>query len=147
MIDVLVKRLTKTAKMPTKAHATDACFDIYADLGIDKIEIKPHTTKKIKTGLAMAIPEGYYAPIYARSGVATKRFLRLAQGTAIIDCDYRGEWLIPIHNDGEQVEIVENGERICQFDIQKVYPTQLIEVDELNSTDRGTGGFGSSGNK
>ena len=147
MVDLKIKKVRKEAKFPTKAHEDDACFDLYAVLEKDKIEINPHKTVLIPTGIATAIPKGYWAPIYARSGVATKRGLRLAQGTAVIDNNYRGEWLIPLHNDFDVPQFVENGERICQFHLQKMYETNLIEVEDLDETDRGNTGFGDSGKK
>lgn len=149
MVEVKIKLLTDTAKIPTKAHDTDACFDIYADINEseNKIEILPHQTVLISTGFATDIPVGYSAKIYARSGMASKKKLRPAQGVPVIDSDYRGQWYIPLHNDGDSPQIVEHGERIVQFDIQEVIPTNLIKVEELNETERGVGGFGSSGIK
>lgn len=150
-IELKIKLLTNTAKMPTKVHDTDACFDIYADLlegnenGATSKMIMPHETVMIPTGFATAIPTGWWAPIYARSGVATKRGLRLAQGTAVIDSDYRGQWFIPLHLDFDKPQIIEHGERICQFHLQTNYPTALIQVEDLDETERGEGGFSSSG--
>ena len=155
-IEVKIKLLTDTATMPTKAHPTDACFDIYADIPVDNsvpgisvkptyIAIRPHETVMIHTGFATAIPEGYWAPIFARSGLASKQGLRPAQGVPVIDAPYRGEWLIPLHNDSLETRYVRQGDRICQFMILPVLPTNLVPVDELDSTDRGEGGFGSSG--
>ena len=172
MVEVKIKLLTDTAKIPTKAHDTDACFDIYADIPDATYEyteeiknlfggfyggkitktgkgrlIPPHETILIPTGFATDIPVGYSAKIYARSGMASKKKLRPAQGVPVIDSDYRGQWYIPLHNDGDSSQIVEHGERIVQFDIQEVIPTNLIKVEELNETERGVGGFGSSGIK
>lgn len=142
-----IKRLEKEAKLPTSGNERAACFDIYAYIKEGVLNISPFETVYVKTGFATQIPEGYWAPIYARSGIATKRGLRLAQGTAVIDEDYRGEWLIPIHNDTEKMQSIENGERICQFNLQKKYLTEIEEVEELDETERGTGGFGSTGIK
>lgn len=149
MVEVKIKLLTDTAKIPTKAHDTDACFDIYADINEseNKIEILPHQTVLIPTGFATDIPVGYSAKIYARSGMASKKKLRPAQGVPVIDSDYRGQWYIPLHNDGDNPQIVEHGDRIVQFDIQEVIPTVFVQVNELNDTERGTGGFSSTGIK
>lgn len=175
MVEVKIKLLTDTAKIPTKAHDTDACFDIYADIPDAKysysqdkydasniinslvdigekkegvgIAIQPHQTVLIPTGFATDIPSGYSAKIYARSGMATKKKLRPAQGVPVIDSDYRGQWYIPLHNDGDRPQIVEHGDRIVQFDIQEVIPTVFVQVNELNDTERGTGGFSSTGIK
>lgn len=142
------KRLTNTMTTPTKAHDTDACYDLYADLGTDRIlVVPPHSTVKIHTGFATNIPHGYYAMVFARSGIATKRGLRLANCVAVIDEPYTGEWMIPIHNDTNEDKVIEHGERIAQFALTPYYNLDLQEVKELDATDRGDGGFGSSGSK
>lgn len=152
MLNLKIKRLSSTAILPTKAHLTDACFDIYADIESSKIAnldgtviIKPHETVKIPSGFATNIPHGYWGAIFARSGVATKHGLRPANCVAVIDEPYTGEWIIPVHNDTDEEQIICHGERIAQFTLLPYYDTNLIEVDELESTDRGSGGFGSSG--
>jgi len=147
MLTLKFKRLTSTMTIPTKAHPTDACFDLYADIQNEtgSLLICPHQTVKVNTGFATNIPAGYWCPIYARSGLASKQGLRPAQGVAVIDEPYTGEWLIPIHNDSEQVQEVRNGDRIAQFMLLPYFDTELIEVNELDSTDRGDGGFGSTG--
>ena len=145
-LNLKIKMLTKTATRPTKAHEDDACFDIYADVPNEKtIIIKPHTTQKIHTGLSTEIPIGYWGAIFARSGIATKKGLRPAQGVPVIDSGYRGEWLIPLHNDSDVEEIVEHGERIAQFTLLPYPHINLIDVEELENTDRGETGFGNSG--
>ena len=152
-VDIKIKMLTSIAQMPSKAYPGDACFDIYADIkqGVegdsveDTITIPPHSTVKIPTGFATEIPEMFWCPIYARSGTATKRYLRPAQGTAVIDSGYRGEWFIPLHNDSDTEQVVTHGERIAQFCVQRVYYTTLTQVAELSDSVRGEGGFNSSG--
>lgn len=154
------KRLTNTMRIPTKAHPTDACFDLYADIPdktylclgeTGKLELKngfaipPHETVKVPTGFATNIPHGYWGAIFARSGVATKKYLRPAQGVPVIDEPYTGEWLIPLHNDSDKTQVICHGDRIAQFMLLPYFATTLIEVDELESTDRGDSGFGSSG--
>ena len=144
MLELKLKRLTDTAIIPTKAHEMDACFDIYADINED-ITINPHETVKVHTGFATNIPHGYWGAIFARSGLASKQGLRPAQGVPVIDEPYTGEWLIPLHNDGEKTQTIHHGDRIAQFMLLPWYVTNIVEVDELTQTDRGEGGFGSTG--
>lgn len=154
MITLKVKKLSETAQIPTKQHSDDAAFDIYADMPTSTlygtceagvVEIPPHCTAKIPTGIALEIPHGYYAAVYARSGVATKRGLRPCQGTGVVDAGYRGQIFVPLHNDSTNTQYVRHGERIAQFTILPVPVVNLLEVDELNETARGNGGFGSTG--
>ena len=152
MINVKIKPLYNDVILPKKAHSDDACFDIYSYIPVGNINfstptliIDPHQTLFIQTGFTTEIPEGYCALIFARSGLASKRGLRPAQGVPVIDAGYRGEWLIPLHNDSNESQIVESGERIAQFMIVPVLDTNLIQVFELNNSERGNGGFGSSG--
>lgn len=150
-LDLKIQRLTDTAKLPTKAHDEDACFDIYADipaLEYDEggVAIQPHQTVLIPTGFATEIPHGYWGAIFARSGLASKQGLRPAQGVPVIDEPYRGQWIIPLYNQSNEVQIIHHGDRICQFMLLPYFNTNLIEVDTLSSTDRGNNGFGSSGN-
>ena len=164
-LNLKIKRLTDTAKLPAKAHNTDACFDIYADIPNEEysgvyrdsssgyqsikktkgVAIHPHQTILIPTGFATEIPHGFWGAIFARSGLASKQGLRPAQGVPVIDESYRGQWLIPLHNDSEETRIVHHGDRICQFMLLPYFDTTLTEVDSLSFTDRGEGGFGSSG--
>lgn len=148
------KRLTDTMTVPTKAHDTDACFDLYADIPHSTVlgttiegmlDIPPHTCVLIPTGFATNIPHGYWAAVFARSGVATKKHLRPAQGVPVIDEPYTGEWFIPLHNDSDRTQIINHGDKIAQFVLLPYPKVELIEVDELDSTDRGSDGFGSSG--
>lgn len=150
MLNLKIQRLTDTATMPTKVHPNDACFDIYADIisiGKGFAEIKPHQTVLIPTGFATEIPHGFWGAIFARSGLASKKGLRPAQGVPVIDEPYRGMWKIPLHNDGEETQIIQHGDRICQFMLLPYFDTKLTEVTELSDTDRGQGGFGSTGDK
>lgn len=159
-LNLKIKRLTDTAKLPTKAHDTDACFDIYADIPDEHyifcfgtlkechgegVVIPPHKTVLIPTGFATEIPHGFWGAIFARSGLASKQGLRPAQGVPVIDEPYRGQWMIPLHNDSEETRIVHHGDRICQFMLLPYFDTTLTEVDNLSETDRGEGGFGSTG--
>ena len=146
-VNVKIKPLSDTVIIPSKAHPDDACYDIYCNAeGV--VCIPPHQTAKIPTGFATEIPNGYCAHIYARSGMATKNGMRPAQGTCIIDAGYRGEWFVPIHNDTDVPQSIMYGMRFAQFAIMPVEQVAFTVVapdEELSSTERGEGGFGSSG--
>ena len=150
-MNVLIKKLHDDAIIPRKAHPTDACFDIYAyvnnypDYLDGCVCIPPHSTRKVATGFSTAIPTGYCALVYARSGLATNSGMRPANCVGVIDADYRGEWIVALHNDSDKEQHVFLGDRIAQFMIVPVLETSLLEVDELDDTNRGQGGFGSSG--
>lgn len=141
---VKVKKLTETAKLPTRGSVFSAGFDLYADNNVD-ITIRPHETRKIGTGLALEIPDGYYGAIFARSGLATKEGLRPANCVGICDSDYRGEYVVAIHNDSNEDRVIEPKERIAQLIIMQYPHITFEEVDELSDTSRGEGGFGSTG--
>lgn len=145
-MDVRFKKLNDLAKIPTRGSKFSAGYDLYAATNYD-IQIPPHSTVKIGTGLAMDIPVGWFGGVFARSGIASKRGLRPANCVPVIDCDYRGEWIIPLHNDSNETMTVQAGERICQLIVLPYQDIDFIEVDELAKTDRGDGGFGSSGEK
>ena len=147
LLTLQIKRCSETSILPTKAHVTDACYDIYADLQDHSfITLLPHTSKSIRTGFCTSIPKGYFAAVFARSGLGCKKGLRLANSVGIIDADYRGEWLVVLRNDSDEEQVVSHGDRIAQFALLPVITTELVEVSELDDTDRGSGGFGSSGN-
>lgn len=143
---VEVKFLTPTAKMPTQGSEEAAGYDLYADIEAEEI-IMPHTTVMIGTGLAMAIPNDLWGGIFARSGLATKRGLRPANCTGIIDSDYRGEIKVAIHNDTDKATVISPRERIAQMIFFPRVKAELKEVSDLTETKRGDGGFGSSGTK
>ena len=146
MNTVKIKRLRENAIIPTKGSALAAGYDLYAAMD-DGAVVPPFETEKIGTGIAVEIPEGYFGAIFARSGLATKRGLRPANCVGVIDSDYRGEVIVALHNDSEYAKAVEQGERIAQLVIVPYLNVALQEVDELTDTERGTGGFGSTGNK
>lgn len=147
MLELKFKRMTDTMTIPTKAHETDACFDLYADIPGSNvgISIPPHETVKIHTGFSTNIPHGYWGAVFARSGIATKEGLRPANCVAVIDEPYTGEWLVPVHNDTDNPKTIYHKDRIAQFTLLPYYNIKLVEVNELKETDRGNGGFGSSG--
>ena len=138
------KKLNPNAKTPTRGSKYAAGYDLYSCLDND-VEIKPHQTVKISTGLSFELPNGTFAGIFARSGLATKEGLRPANCTGICDCDYRGEYIVALHNDSENVRLIHNGDRIAQMILLPYIEMEFNEVDELTDTERGTGGFGSTG--
>lgn len=158
MLDVKIKRLSDIAIMPTYGSTKAACMDLYANLGFHDamtvnglakkpnfVEIEPHTTVKIGTGFAFQPPEGYCGLIFARSGLATKQGLAPANKVGVCDEDYTGEYIVALHNDTDSEQYVYHGDRIAQLMFVPYEQANLIEVDTLDETERGSGGFGSSG--
>lgn len=146
-MDVKVKRLHPAATIPTFGSNEAAGCDLYANLIEDggSATIRPGAKMFIKTGIAMAIPKGYGGFLYARSGLACKRGLRPANCVGVIDSDYRGEIVVVLHNDSSDNQTVNHGERIAQLVIAPYLRPVFIETDELDSTQRGAGGFGHTG--
>lgn len=164
MLDVKIKRLSDTAFMPTYGSAKAACMDLYANLGYHKarcidgisfvdrledrpnfVDIPPHSTVKIGTGFAFQPPEGYCGLIFARSGLATKQGLAPANKVGVCDEDYTGEYIVALHNDTNENRVVSHGDRIAQLMFVPYEQANLVEVDNLDETERGSGGFGSTG--
>ena len=146
-MNIKVKRLTETAKLPTKAHDTDACFDLYVDEPeLEYIWINEGCSFSFHTGISTEIPRGYFCAIFARSGLGIKKNLRPSNCVGIIDSDNRGEWLVNLINDGKTAQCIQHGDRVSQFCILPVLDFDLVEVEHLSDTDRGSGGFGSTGN-
>lgn len=143
-MEIRVKKISQTAVLPTRGSASAAGYDLYADLA-ENVEIAPHETKMIGTGLTMEIPEGYFGAIFARSGLAARESLRPANCVGVVDSDYRGPFMIALHNDGETVRVIEPRERIAQLVVMPYLSVEFTESDELNETIRGAGGFGSTG--
>ena len=141
---VKFKRMTPDAELPMRGTFGSAGYDICANLNED-VTINPGECVKISTGFATSFRKDYVALVFSRSGLATKNGLVVAQGTAVIDSDYRGEWFIPLYNQSSEPQVVRSGDRIAQLVIQPVCKIKAIEVDELNQTRRGNGGFGSTG--
>lgn len=137
-------KLNSEAKIPVYSSASAAGADLCALPG-DDITILPGQTVLIHTGLAMEIPEGYAAFIFARSGLASKRGLAPANKVGVVDSDYRGEVMVAIHNHSSTAQTVAGGERIAQMVIMPFLRGEFTETDALSETDRGTGGFGSTG--
>jgi dUTP pyrophosphatase len=138
------KKLRENAILPTYGSAEAAGADLYACLEAD-VTIAPGKTAFIPTGLAMELPRGCAGLIYARSGLACKRGLAPANKVGVIDSDYRGEFIVALHNHGDAEQTVSNGERIAQLIITPVLTPAYEETGRLSDTDRGMGGFGSTG--
>lgn len=141
---IQIKRVTETAILPTLGTDGSVGYDLRVDSD-EPITINPHETVKIGTGLAFSLPKNHFGLIFARSGISTKRGLRPATCVSVIDMDYRGEVFVPTHNDTNIPQTIEPHERIAQMVIQEAVMFDIVEVDELAETDRGQGGFGSSG--
>lgn len=157
MIQVKVKKLTNTAILPTKATDGAAGYDLYADADehmychYGKYLLRENETVVFPTGISMAIPKGYVGLIFPRSGKAIKNGLRLANCVGVIDSDYRGEIKVALHLDSmngkhphNELEIFP-GDRIGQIIFKKYEEADFQVVDELDETERGAGGFGSTG--
>ena len=144
MQKVSVKKVRAGAKLPVYGSAEAAGADLFACLQ-EPVTIRPGETAWIPTGIAMEIPEGYAGFIYARSGMACKRGLAPANKVGVVDSDYRGEFIVVLHNHGSEEQTVENGERIAQVVLAPVLRAEFEETDSMSDTLRGTGGFGSTG--
>lgn len=143
---VNIKKLDERAVIPTYGTEYSAGADLYAILDGD-LTIKPNQTEFIKTGLAMEIPYGYVGLIYARSGLACKKGLAPANKVGVIDTDYRGEIMVALHNHSDKEIIITNKERIAQLVIAPYLKAIFNQVESLEDTVRGAGGFGSTGTK
>ncbi len=146
MDKVRIKLIRASSKAPSYSSKTAAGADIYADIP-DDIEILPHTTQMIPSGFAIEIPEGFAGFVYPRSGLSSKRGLAPANKVGVIDSDYRGEVMIAIHNHSSKTATISRHERIAQLVIAPVFTPSFELSDELSDTERGSGGFGSTGTK
>ena len=141
-----IKKLNENAIIPTYGTEYSAGADLYACID-EEITLAPGETKLIPTGLAMEIPVGYGGFIYARSGLASKKGLAPANKVGVVDADYRGEVMVALYNQSSNEQTIAPQERIAQLIIAPFLKVDFKEVEELNDTERGTGGFGSTGNK
>ena len=144
MQPIKVKKLRPGAHLPTYGTEFSAGADLYACLE-EPVIIAPGETKKIPTGLAMEIPIGCAGLIYARSSLGTKQGLAPANKVGVVDSDYRGEFMVFLHNHGSQTQTVSHGDRVAQLLVTPVFTPGFEEADELTDTVRGAGGFGSTG--
>lgn len=151
------KKLTATAKFPVKGSASAAGYDLYADsvdvdpvngcvVDGDKILVPAGRSVIVHTGIAISIPEGFVGLIFPRSGLAVKQGLRLQNSVGVIDSDYRGEVLVVLHADGPKTAEFKLGDRVAQIVFIRHAEALMEEVEELDETERGSGGFGSTGN-
>ena len=139
---IKLKRLHTDAKIPTQGTINSACFDFYA---VETVTIKPNEVKLIECGWAFEIPEGYYVHLYPRSSLACKQQLIILNSPGVIDSDYRGPVLCFSKNIGHSIVTIKKGDRYAQMALRRVVETVFEEVAELNTTNRGIGGTGSTG--
>ena len=144
MTNIPVKKLRDNAILPAYATACSAGADLCA-CSDAPVTLAPHETVMIPLGYSIALPAGWVGLIFARSGLASKRDLAPANKVGVVDPDYRGEWMVPLHNHGSEPRTVQPGERIAQLVIVPCMTAAFTEVDELDETERGAGGFGSTG--
>ena len=141
---IQVQKLRPDAVLPRAGSALAAGYDLFACLDAP-VDVAPGETVLVGTGLALAVPEGYFGAIFARSGLATKQGLRPANCVGVCDSDYRGEYRVPLHNDSTHVRTVSPGDRIAQLVVLPCLPLEFEERETLDDTARGAGGFGSTG--
>lgn len=141
---IKVKKLNEKAIIPTRGSDEAAGYDLYACISAPVV-ILPHQTLKIGTGLAIEVPFGYFGAIVARSGLATKCGLAPANKFGVCDSDYRGEYIVALHNDTDIPQTVNPMERIAQLIVMPYLCVEFDVCDELTGTKRGDGGFGSTG--
>lgn len=146
MEPIRVKKLHPLAKLPAYGSAEAAGADLYACLE-QPMTVNPGQSVFVPTGIAMEVPVGCAGLIYARSGMACKRGLAPANKVGVIDSDYRGQIVVVLHNHGQQSQTIEHGERVAQMVITPVITPPYLETEELSDSDRGAGGFGSTGRK
>lgn len=141
---VNVKKLNENARLPVYGSQHAAGADLYA---CESVSVGAGETKFVHTGIAIELPAGTVGLVYARSGLACKQDLAPANKVGVIDCDYRGEVMVALHNHGKEERRVEAGDRIAQLVVAPYYTAEFAEAEELSSTVRGAGGFGSTGKK
>lgn len=142
-VSVAIKKLDPSVELPTYAYEGDAGLDLRSN---ESVDLAPFERRLISTGIAIALPDGYAGFVQPRSGLAIKQGFTIVNTPGLIDAHYRGELkIIAINLDATQTIHIERGERIAQLVIQEVPTVNLIETEELDSTDRGCSGFGSSG--
>lgn len=139
-----IKLLSDLATIPTRGSKYAAGYDLYAATATP-IDIAPHSTVKINTDIAVELPEGTFGAVFARSGLSTKKGLRPSNCVGVIDADYRGNIIVALHNDTDEMQSIEPKERVAQFIVMDFNSVIFTPVDELNETERGDGGFGSTG--
>lgn len=147
-MELKIKRVREDAILPTRGSKEAAGYDLYANFFNNEYDywvIQPGETVKVKTGIAIAIPKGYFGGIYARSGLSINNGVAPANKVGVIDSDYRGEIIVALHNHSNVSQLIKKGDRIAQLIVQPYCSFEWQEVDELDDTERGEGGFGSTG--
>ena len=139
-MELRIQKIHQDAKLPAFAHATDAGLDLCT---LEEVTIVPGERRTIRTGLALAIPEGYVGLLWDKGGISHKRGLKSFGG--VIDTEYRGELFVGLANIGTESQTFNQGDKIIQILIQKVEHPTIVEVDSLDETVRGNGAFGSTG--
>lgn len=143
-MDLKVKRLRKKAIMPHYATEGSAGLDLSICIDTDTVLLTPHKTTLVGCGLAFSIPKGYVGLVYIRSSVGTKQGIILANQVGVIDSDYRGEVMLPLYNRTDVPIVLNNGTRVAQLVITPILSANIEEVNKLDDTKRGDGGFGST---
>ncbi len=143
-MQIEIKKLREDARLPHRGSEKAAGYDLYAAVD-GEIVIAPHTTEKVGTGLAVAVPDGFFGAVFARSGLAAREGLRPANCVGVCDSDYRGEYIVALHNDSDIPRTVKSGDRIAQLVILPFLEATFCEKEDLGDTERGAGGFGSTG--
>ena len=141
---IAVKKLREGAALPTRGSASAAGYDLRACIE-ESVIIAPGATAMVGTGLSIAVPEGYFGAVFARSGLAAKQGLRPANCVGVCDADYRGEYIVALHNDSGEARVINHGDRIAQLVVLPYMSCEFEEADSLSQTERGEGGFGSTG--
>lgn len=140
MNELKIKKLDELAMVPTKANETDAGYDLYS---IEDINITPSERSLVRTGISMAIPRGYVGLIWPRSGLAVKHGIDVLAG--VVDSGYRGEVCVVLQNHGDKIYQIRKGDRIAQILFQEISSFNVYTVEDLDGSDRGASGFGSTG--
>lgn len=138
-------KLNPNAKTPTCGSSCAAGYDLYACMNLESYTLHPGETFKVGTGLAIQPPKGYFGAIFARSGLATKQGLRPANCVGVCDEDYTGEYIVAMRNDSSHAQTIHDGDRIAQLVFLPYLSVEFEEIDSLDETNRGSGGFGSTG--
>lgn len=141
-MEIKIKKLYEDSIIPTRGSEYAAGYDLYAH---DSATIEPHSTVKVGSGVAIQPPKDTFGAVFARSGLATKQGLRPANCVGVCDYDYTGEYIVALHNDTNETKVIEPGERIAQVVFIPYVNVVFTEVAELEETERGAGGFGSTG--
>ena len=143
-MEIKVKKLCNNAIVPTRGSNNAAGYDLYACIN-EPIFSDPHETVMIGTGLSIELPDGTFGAVFARSGISVKRGLAPANKVGCCDSDYRGEYKVALHNHSNTTQWVSPNERIAQLVILPYIVAEFVETDSLTETERGVGGFGSTG--